>query len=109
MWFYFQRTFSSSLLKDSIPNLDFVPNSETIFFSYITYLWKFHLQKSLLGGWKNPQTSIRNMESDIELYKNKENEKMCFVDISHFCLSEFIVMGFKHKEALVSPSCIIKY
>lgn len=39
----------------------------------------------------------------------KENEKMCFVDISYFCLSEFVVMGFKHKEALVSTSCVVKY
>lgn len=109
MWFYFQRTFSSSLLKDSIPNLDFVPNSETIFFFIYYIFMEVSPSEKFVRGWKKPQTSIRNMESDIELYKNKENEKMCFVDISHFCLSEFIVMGFKHKEALVSPSCIIKY
>lgn len=49
------------------------------------------------------------MESDVELYMYKEKEKICFAGVSHFCFSEFSVMGFKHKEALVSASCIVKY
>lgn len=49
MCFFFQRMFSSSLLKDSIPNLDFVPKSGYhIFLNIIENLQQFHLQKSLL-------------------------------------------------------------
>lgn len=28
-------------------------------------------------------------------------------DVSHFYISEFVLMDFKHKEALVSISCIV--
>lgn len=31
----------------------------------------------------------------------------CLVDVSHFYISDFVLMDFKHKEALVSISCIV--
>lgn len=33
----------------------------------------------------------------------------CFVDVSRFYISEFVLMDFKHKEALVSISCIVTH
>lgn len=41
--------------------------------------------------------------------KMRKCENVSFVDKSHFCHSEFVLMDFKHKEALVFISYIVNY